>query len=112
MSLVETLLVVLIVEIPVAIALVGAYWVFHVEPKLDDVLNAGKAAKIESRLANTLAGSVLKDSRELNQDTKAAVREGVQVAVNTAAALAASTVPPSGDKLPRPAEIMPTPQPG
>ncbi len=107
MSLTESLLLVLIIEVLVATTLVSTYWKFRIEPKMDAVLEAGHVAKVESRLANTLAGSALKDSRQLNEDTKLVVEEGVKAAATVAANLAAGVVPPSGDKLLKP--VLPEP---
>ncbi len=101
MTLVEILLVIIIAEKTAE----AFYWKIRVEPKMDAVLATAKLAKVESRLANTLAGSVLKDSRQLNEDTKQVVQEGVRAAaIVTAETLASSLpyVPPSGDKMPRP----------
>ncbi len=114
MNLIEILLIILIVEILIVTTLAGTYCVFHLEPKMDEVLAAGHNLKVESHLANTLAGSALKDSRQLNEETKQIIQTGIETAAAvTAANLTESGGPLSGDKLLRPAGLpLAGPAPG
>lgn len=76
-------------------------WRYLIEKKFDAVIAIGHAAKIESKAANTIAGSVAKDVTQTLQKIETRVDQGITDTANIAANLALSN-PPSDTKIPSP----------
>lgn len=78
----------------------------RLESKLDNFLTV-QEKKLQTMvdtavLVKTVAMSFNKEAKSTLKDVTCEVAKGVQVATDTASVLAASIVPPSGDKLPKP----------